>query len=419
MAFVNEIEKQISAKIVYFGSELAGKRSNLRFLYENFPDSRGKVLRLDRKDDALLFMEFIPKDFGKIGPYTFRVHLYSPLNELKDRASLQALFRGVDGAVLVADSQEEHLDENKRFLKVMGDTLSNLKMSMKGLPFVLQFSKSDLPGALPEEDLDEELNEFNVPFYSANAVTGVRVEETYGAVARLAYRKIRDELKAKNFSGWYKFTALEALLKKNFDHITDYARDLASPAFVAEELAHVAEGKGVAAEFEGIEKSGELDELDALLEASGPAEAAPPSAEANLDDLFAAEAEHRHEDSLGKTILSGHGKAIRDLVENMDALDEEALEPEGVKTVVSKAKKTGPAVSTAPAKETGFGSKTVKFDRSQLSLGEEAEEETLMEMDADAGVGGEERTVSVPIEIPALPAGKELRIVLELKIRFR
>jgi hypothetical protein len=412
MAFVNELEKQIALKIVYFGLELSGKRSNLRFLHEALPEEeRGRFLRLERKGDGVLFFECCPSGHDKIGPYAPRIHIYSALGEPKNAATSLTLLRGADGVVFVADANEEQLDENREQLELLKSLLARLEIKENDFPLVMQFNKADLPGALAEEDLDEELNEFNAPFYSANAATGVRVEETFSAAARLAHRRVSENLNARHFKGWFKFTSLDALLKKNFDTMEDYTEALRRSAFEEEALDGAAAGESEGlAEFQSLDEKGDLDALDALLEETDvPEEAAAADSEKALEALFSEDDE--------------------------PAAEEEALAAQSASTLVGKFSLNEAAgdktvlAAPSPAKDSPKFDRTVRVDRAKLnvdqaaakSLGlgeeeqEEAEERTLsVELSSD---GADSQTLTIPIELSGTP--KKTTLNLRLEIRFK
>ena len=55
MVQINMGSKEITLKVVYYGPALSGKTSNLLMLHELMnPDSRGKMVTLDTKDDTFM-----------------------------------------------------------------------------------------------------------------------------------------------------------------------------------------------------------------------------------------------------------------------------------------------------------------------------------------------------------------------------
>ena len=68
------------------------------------------------------------------------------------------ILKGVDGVVFVADSQPARLDANLESLDNLRENLTERGYDLESLPFVVQYNKRDLPGAMPVEELRALLN---------------------------------------------------------------------------------------------------------------------------------------------------------------------------------------------------------------------------------------------------------------------
>ena len=90
----------------------------------------------------------------------------------------------VDGVVFVADSQPARLDANLESLDNLRENLTERGYDLESLPFVVQYNKRDLPGAMPVEELRALLNVTGAPDFEASAVTGDGVFDTLKAIAR-------------------------------------------------------------------------------------------------------------------------------------------------------------------------------------------------------------------------------------------
>jgi signal recognition particle receptor subunit beta len=91
----------------------------------------------------------------------------------------------VDGVVFVADSQEERMEANTESLDNLRYNLQEQGYDLDKLPYVIQYNKRDIPGAVSVEELRNELNPTNMPDFEACATTGEGVFETLKAVAKL------------------------------------------------------------------------------------------------------------------------------------------------------------------------------------------------------------------------------------------
>jgi len=186
MSFINYASREINCKIVYYGPGLCGKTTNLQFVYQKTaPDAKGKMISLATETERTLFFDFLPLALGEIRGFKTRFHLYTVPGQVFYDASRKLILKGVDGVVFVADSQEERTDANIESLDNLRFNLKEQGYDLDKLPYVIQYNKRDLPGAMPIEELRRDLNTTNVPEYEACATTGEGVFETLKAIAKL------------------------------------------------------------------------------------------------------------------------------------------------------------------------------------------------------------------------------------------
>ena len=186
MVLFNYATKEITAKIVYYGPGLCGKTTNLQFIYESLPSNhKSKMLSLSTKTDRTLFFDFLPLDLGKIRGMRTKLQLYTVPGQVYYNSTRQLVLKGADGVVFVADSQESALDGNLESIQNLEDNMKRQGTKIRDVPLVIQYNKRDLPGALPVDKLNRELNKQNAPFFESVATTGVGVEETLNGVTQL------------------------------------------------------------------------------------------------------------------------------------------------------------------------------------------------------------------------------------------
>ncbi|MBK5276825.1 MAG: gliding-motility protein MglA [Desulfuromonadales bacterium] len=186
MSFINYASREINCKIVYYGPGLRGKTTNLQYVYQKTaPDAKGKMISLATETERTLFFDFLPLALGEIRGFKTRFHLYTVPGQVFYDASRKLILKGVDGVVFVADSQEERVDANIESLDNLRFNLKEQGYDLDKLPYVIQYNKRDLPGAMTVEEMRLELNPTNVPEYEACATTGEGVFETLKAIAKL------------------------------------------------------------------------------------------------------------------------------------------------------------------------------------------------------------------------------------------
>ncbi|MEI7817247.1 MAG: ADP-ribosylation factor-like protein [Desulfuromonadales bacterium] len=186
MSFINYASREINCKIVYYGPGLCGKTTNLQFVYQKTaPDAKGKMISLATETERTLFFDFLPLSLGEIRGFKTRFHLYTVPGQVFYDASRKLILKGVDGVVFVADSQEERIDANIESLENLRINLKEQGYDLDKLPYIIQYNKRDLPGAMSVEELRNDLNPTNVPEFEACATTGEGVFETLKAVAKM------------------------------------------------------------------------------------------------------------------------------------------------------------------------------------------------------------------------------------------
>ena len=192
MSFINFAAREINCKIVYYGAGLGGKTTNLRWIFDQtVGKSGGKMISLATETDRTLFFDFLPLDLGAVRGFKTRFHLYTVPGQVFYDASRRLILRGVDGVILVADSQAERLDANLEAIENLMENLKEQKHDFMKIPYVLQLNKRDLPNALPVETLKKELMRKDEPVLEAIAYTGVGVFETLKRCGRMVLSELK------------------------------------------------------------------------------------------------------------------------------------------------------------------------------------------------------------------------------------
>ena len=192
MSFINFAAREINCKLVYYGPGLGGKTANLQWIYDtSIPGQKGKMISLATETDRTLFFDFLPLDLGTVRGFKTRFHLYTVPGQVFYEASRKLNLKGVDGVVFVADSQEERMDANQETLEGLQDNLKDHGLDFQTIPYVLQFNKRDLPGALPIEELKQQLQVKGEPVVEGIAINGTGVFETLKAVAQLVLAELK------------------------------------------------------------------------------------------------------------------------------------------------------------------------------------------------------------------------------------
>ncbi len=186
MSMINYASREINCKVVYYGTGLGGKTTNLEHIYSRVnPDTKGKMISLATETERTLFFDFLPLDLGEVKGFKTRFHLYTVPGQVYYNASRRLILKGVDGIVFVADSQKERAEANIEAMHNLYENLESYGYDLQSIPFVIQYNKRDLPNILPVEQIRAQLNPNGVPDHEGVATEGSGVFETLTSVSKL------------------------------------------------------------------------------------------------------------------------------------------------------------------------------------------------------------------------------------------
>ncbi len=191
MSMINYASREINCKIVYYGTGLGGKTTNLEYIYSRVnPDTKGKMISLATETERTLFFDFLPIELGEIRGFKTRFHLYTVPGQVYYNASRRLILKGVDGLVFVADSQATRAEANIESMHNLYDNLETYGYDLQTIPFAIQYNKRDMPNVLSMEDLRAQINPMGVPDFEGVAIEGKGVFETLSCVSKLVVKSL-------------------------------------------------------------------------------------------------------------------------------------------------------------------------------------------------------------------------------------
>ncbi|MDA1104089.1 MAG: ADP-ribosylation factor-like protein [Gemmatimonadetes bacterium] len=186
MSMINYASREINCKIVYYGTGLGGKTTNLEYIYSRVnPDTKGKMISLATETERTLFFDFLPIDLGEVRGFKTRFHLYTVPGQVCYNASRRLILKGVDGLIFVADSQASRAEANIESMHNLYENLETYGYDLSTIPFAIQYNKRDMPNILSPEELRGQINPLGVPDFEGVAVDGTGVFETLSCVSKL------------------------------------------------------------------------------------------------------------------------------------------------------------------------------------------------------------------------------------------
>jgi len=186
MSMINYASREINCKIVYYGTGLGGKTTNLEYIYSRVnPETKGKMISLATESERTLFFDFLPIDLGEVRGFKTRFHLYTVPGQVYYNASRRLILKGVDGIVFVADSQEARAEANIESMHNLYENLETYGYDLENIPFAIQYNKRDMSNILPVEELRAQINPMGVPDFEGVAIEGKGVFETLSCVSKM------------------------------------------------------------------------------------------------------------------------------------------------------------------------------------------------------------------------------------------
>ena len=191
MSMINYASREINCKIVYYGTGLGGKTTNLEYIYSRVnPDTKGKMISLATESERTLFFDFLPIDLGEVRGFKTRFHLYTVPGQVYYNASRRLILKGVDGIVFVADSQGSRAEANIESMHNLYENLETYGYDLDSIPFAIQYNKRDMESILAVDELRAQINPMGVPDFEGIAIEGTGVFETLSCVSKLVVESL-------------------------------------------------------------------------------------------------------------------------------------------------------------------------------------------------------------------------------------
>ena len=193
--FINHSSKEVTAKIVYYGTGLSGKTTNLQYIFSvTNPQSRGELVSVETDIERTLFFDLLPINVGLIKGYFTKFQLYTVPGQIFYNSTRKMVLKGADGIVFVADSQQAMEDANIESLQNLKKNLLEDNNELSTIPMVYQYNKRDLKSLSSTERMNEILNPNSLPYFEAVGTKGEGIVETLREISKLTLEHIKTEI---------------------------------------------------------------------------------------------------------------------------------------------------------------------------------------------------------------------------------
>ena len=182
----------VNARIVYWGAEGAGKRTNLRVIHAKLrPDHRGELKFAPTRLDPTLHYGTL--ELGEVGGVRTRIQIVSMPGEPEAAPSRKQLLDRADGVVFVLDARREKLADNLASFEELKGALAAYGRTVNEMPLVMQYNKRDLADPFAMEELHRKLSLRGVAAFEAVAKDGTGVLQTLTTISKRVIRQLREQ----------------------------------------------------------------------------------------------------------------------------------------------------------------------------------------------------------------------------------
>ena len=184
-------------KLVYYGPSLAGKTTAINWLYEKEGIAVGELTSIkgggEAKGDLGKFGGFFDRMTAKIGKINLQVWSVAGRKPHKDLRKV--ILQGVDGILFVWDAQRGVWKDN---IESFNELITILQRDLLMIPLVVMLNKSDLPGTIRKENIDDILGKARVKgdIIETSAINGQNVRKAFDVCVRSVITKYLEQKKS-------------------------------------------------------------------------------------------------------------------------------------------------------------------------------------------------------------------------------
>lgn len=197
MAFIDYATQQIRTKVVWYGPSGSGKTASLTHVFERTrgPDAT-TIVRKDPANPGAASYDVLPLQLGEIRGFKTHFELFTVPGAREHAGARFKLLESVDGLVFTADARPARRDENLLLLGELRAHLAHHRFALEKMPFVVQCTFTDAPGALPPNIVAAPLlagfpDPAAVPVFATVPPQGTGVFDAVKGIAKLVLTELK------------------------------------------------------------------------------------------------------------------------------------------------------------------------------------------------------------------------------------
>jgi len=196
MAIIDFANRQIIAKVIYYGAAQAGVSTNVRQLSTLLDRVSMSELRHfgEGEEDTLSWcFDYIPSDAGAM-PFDLLIRVFSLQAGLPGAAHRDQVLSAADAVVFVADARADRGSANRVAMGELQRSLARQDLELASIPMVIQVNHCDAGNARPADRVVTDLNPHDSPVIPSVARDGRGVLSTHREAEGATLARLRDNL---------------------------------------------------------------------------------------------------------------------------------------------------------------------------------------------------------------------------------
>ncbi len=194
MGVIRREEREVQARIVYFGASAAGTTANLKYIHRKLRrEHRGELRSSPVKATGVAY-EFLPVELGQVRGLQTTLHVYTVPGGDECQEIRRRLLENADGVVFVADCRPERHDATVAAAAELERHLASFGRSTADVILVLQYNHRDSASESALEKLHRRLRLNPTAVFEAAASEGTGVLQTLTSLSKLILGKVRRDL---------------------------------------------------------------------------------------------------------------------------------------------------------------------------------------------------------------------------------
>ncbi len=229
MGVIRREEREVQARIVYFGASGAGTTSNLRYIHRKLRrEHRGELRTSPVKATGVVY-EFLPVELGQVRGLATTLHVYTVPAGDDCQEIRRRLLENADGVVFVADCRPERHDATVAAAAELERHLASFGRSLADVILVLQYNHRDTAGESALEKLHRRLRLNPAAVFEAAAHDGTGVLQTLTSLSKLILARVRRELERAEAGGASAETAPAPVPERELAVMAEESREFPGP----------------------------------------------------------------------------------------------------------------------------------------------------------------------------------------------